>query len=95
MQANEAIGAMGTVSRRHITLFARVADPRLKELVIHPLQQVEDLYSRSAALMFAGERKLAGMVLEAAGVHSLEAEPQELTAALVSFYFMVKDRSLL
>lgn len=95
LQANEMIGAMSPVKRRHITLFARVADPRMKELVQAPVQAMTDMYSRSAALMLLSERKDASASFEAAGVHSLESEPQDLTAALVSFYFMVKERSLL
>ena len=45
--------------------------------------------------MFVGDRKKATMALSAARLHSLEAEPQDLAAALVSFYFDVKEKALI
>jgi uncharacterized protein (DUF58 family) len=94
-EAKSLAGSLGGMVHRHILLLARVADPRLKELALAPARDVPELYAKAAALFFSGERKMAGTVLDAAGVHSLEAEPQDLAAALVSFYFMVKERSLL
>ena len=94
-EAKSLAGSLGGMVHRHILLLARVADPRLKELALAPARDVPELYAKAAALFFSGERKMAGTVLDSAGVHSLEAEPQDLAAALVSFYFMVKERSLL
>lgn len=87
--------ALSPLSNRHIVLLGRVADPRLKELTEVPLSEPRDLYSKAAALLFTEERKRAGSTLDSFGVHSLESEPQDLAGALVSFYFYVKDRSLL
>ena len=53
------------------------------------------MFLRTGALMFREERKEAESVLSAAGLHNLEAEPQDLAAALVSFYFEVKEKALL
>ncbi|MFN8221204.1 MAG: DUF58 domain-containing protein [Fimbriimonadales bacterium] len=87
--------AIGPVARRHLTLLARVADPRLNEAVGSPLTDSEALYLRSAGLLLKDDRRDAAMVFEAANLHTLEAEPQDLTGALVSYYFLVKERSLL
>ncbi len=94
-QAKDLIRALGPMARRHLTLLARVGDPRLKESAERSLYSIDDLYFKAAALAFTGDRAKAGMLLESAGVHSLDSEPQDLAAALVSYYFMVKDRSLL
>jgi uncharacterized protein (DUF58 family) len=87
--------ALSPLSRRHITLLARVADPRLDELVGAQLEEPEDLYRKAAALSFRAERKQAESILTSSGIHSLDAEPQHLAAELVSFYFVVKEKSLL
>jgi uncharacterized protein (DUF58 family) len=87
--------ALSPLTRHHITLLARVSDPRLKELTELELIEVEDLYRKAAAHFVFDDRKLAGSVLDSHGIHSLQAEPQDLAASLVSFYFMVKERSLL
>jgi uncharacterized protein (DUF58 family) len=87
--------AFGPVARRHVSLLARVSDPRLKELFVKELESVDDLFLRTSALLFISDRKKATVALSAAGLHSLEAEPQDLAAALVSFYFDVKEKALI
>lgn len=94
-QAADMSVALASLKRRHITLLARVADPKLKELVEMRVVSNRDLYHKTAALLLESDRRDATSRLESEGVHSLQAEPQDLTAALVSFYFRVKERSLL
>lgn len=87
--------ALGSLGRRHIVLTARVADPRLKELVEASPADLTSFFSKASALQFVDERRDAGAALSAAGMHHLESEPQDLASALVSFYFHVKEKSLL
>ncbi len=94
-EAKNLGSAVGGMARRHIFLLGRVGDPRLKELTTVGAQTPDALYTKAAALQFTNDRKLAGTVLDSLGIHSLESEPQDLAAALVSFYFMVKERSML
>lgn len=94
-EARELARSVGGMARRHIFLLARIADPRLKELTLAATTGSDGLYVKAAALHFTNERKAAGTTLEAMGLHTLESEPQDLAAALVSFYFMVKERSML
>lgn len=81
--------------RRHLTLVVRVADPDLLRSAAGRVESEEDLFQKAASLQFVNERQKAGSLLDAGGFHSLETEPQDLAAALVSFYFQVKERSLL
>lgn len=94
-EARELTIGMGPLARRHLTVLARISDPRLRELVSGEMETLDDFYLRGSALMFTSERKEAGVVLSSAGMHTLDAEPQELAAALVSFYFEVKERALI
>jgi hypothetical protein len=85
---------MGAITRRHVTLLARVSDPGHRRCVEAPIAQDSDLFQKASTLLLLSDRKRASSVLESARMHSLEAEPQDLSAALVNFYFMVKERSL-
>lgn len=87
--------AMSSLARRHIALVARVADPRLAELAGMPISEPAALYAKASAIQFTDERKRSATVLETFNINNLEAEPQDLAAALVSFYFVVKERGLL
>jgi uncharacterized protein (DUF58 family) len=93
--AQETVRSLGALSRRHIAVLASVADPRLLEASEAPVDGSDGLYRRAAAVLFTSERKAAQSQLAAAEIHSLDAEPQNLAAALVSFYFDVKERGLL
>jgi len=94
-QAKELSAAFGPMARRHLTLLARVADPRLGELVQAKIKTPDDLYQKASALLFTSDRREATIPLTVAGLHNLEAEPQDLAAALVSFYFEVKEKALI
>jgi uncharacterized protein (DUF58 family) len=87
--------AFGPMARRHLALICRVQDPRLDELLQLPIETVDDMYRRSAGTMLMEDRRAATAIVSAAGIHNLESEPQDLAASLVTFYFRVKERSLL
>ncbi len=94
-QAKALTGAIGPLARRHISLVARVSDPMLKEASEGQITSADRMYLKAASLLFTSDRRRAGTNLDSAGIHSLDSEPQDLAAALVSFYFAVKERSLL
>ncbi len=94
-RARELTVALGPQVRRHLVLLARVADPRLREALKPPMEKMSDMYLSAAANMLTADRRQATSVLSAARIHNLESEPQDLAASLVSFYFDVKERSLL
>ena len=93
--AKSVAAAMGPLASRHLALVARVSDPRLKEAAHLTLSEPSDLYLRAAALELHAERRQAGSTLVVHKVHALDAEPQELASALVSYYFEVKERGML
>ncbi|HEY0865825.1 MAG TPA: hypothetical protein VGE01_00515, partial [Fimbriimonas sp.] len=70
-------------------------DPKLDEVVKAPSDSLENLYRKAAAGMLLDDRKSATAIVEAAGIEVLRSEPQDLAANLVSFYFTVKEKSLL
>ena len=94
-KAQELTRSLGPLVRRHLVLIARVSDPKLKDALQAPLDQVQAMYLRSAAALLAQDRREAGVALSTANIHSLEAEPQDLASALVNFYFLVKEKSIL
>jgi uncharacterized protein (DUF58 family) len=94
-RARDLAVSFGSMARRHLALVCRVHDPKLEEALARPIGGRGDMYLRAAATMLMEDRVKAQAVISAAGIHSLQAEPQELAAKLVSYYFMVKERSLL
>ena len=95
IQSNAYCRAYGSLARRHLALTVRVADPNLKSAAATQVEDAESLYVRAASMRFLADRQRAGTELESFGMHGLESEPQDLAASLVSFYFLVKERSLL
>jgi uncharacterized protein (DUF58 family) len=94
-RARELVTALGGITRRHLIVVARVSDPKLREALHVTIEKPADLYMKAAANLLQSDRKAAGSALSAAGINSLEAEPQDLAAALVNHYFTVKERSIL
>ena len=94
-QAVGLVKGLGTVVRRHLTLLARISDPELEQSSTEPLSTPESLFRRAASMFLIEERRQATTVLEVAGIHTLESEPQNLSSALVSYYFAVKERALI
>lgn len=94
-RAKEVASSLGPLSRRHLVLLARVNDPRMREVLDAPIEDIPDMYRKTAARMLRTDAIAAQGVLKSAGIHTLEAEPQDLAASLVSYYFAVKEQALL
>lgn len=94
-RARDLAVSFGSLSRHHLAVICRVQDPLLDEVLLSPIQSAKDMYRKAAANTLMEDRRAAIAVIDAAGVHNLDAEPEELAARLVSFYFKVKERSLL
>jgi len=90
-RARDLVGALGPLARRHLTLLVRVLDPRMDEVMAAPIATGPDLYRRAAATMLMADRRAATTLVASAGVHALDAEPQDLAARLVTHYFQVKE----
>lgn len=94
-RAKDLTTSLGPMAKRHLVLMARVLDARVKVSLAKQVQTKQDMYEKAAGILLQEDRKAAESVLTAARIHNIEAEHQDLAAALVSFYFMVKERSLL
>jgi hypothetical protein len=90
-RANELGKALSGFGRRHLLALARVLDPTLRELRQRPTAELIDRYRRYAAGILLDEREESMRILRHRGFETLEAEPQDLAAALVGFYFRIKD----
>ncbi|MBS1717098.1 MAG: DUF58 domain-containing protein [Armatimonadetes bacterium] len=93
--AEEWVRCFSSIAKRHLMILGRVSDPKLHELYDLPPGKVATMYSRAAVALVMDERKTVASVLGNSGIHHLEAEPDDLAAALVSFYFRAKERSLI
>ena len=87
--------AFAPMARRHLSLLCRVLDPRMDEILNKRVESANDFYTLAAANMLMEDRRLALRVITSAGIQTLDAEPEALASDLVSYYFKVKERSLL
>jgi uncharacterized protein (DUF58 family) len=94
-RAQSLLTAFLPVARRHLALLCRITDPRIHEIELAAAGNVRDMYAKAAALMLTEDSKTALSMLTTAGVHVLDAEPQDLASALVNFYFTIKERGAL
>ena len=92
--AGPLAAALGPLSRRHRVLLCRVADPKLAAARRAPLDSPDGMYVRAAAALVEDDRRVAGGVLSGAGVRVLEADPEELAAALVGAYLDARVEGL-
>lgn len=94
-RARDVVKAFGPMARKHYALLVRVTDPQVDEVMAAPIQTVRDMYRYSAGHLVMEDRREARSVISSSGIHTLDSEPQSLARALVNYYFMVKERSLL
>lgn len=94
-QAGMLTVALSQIRRRHLVYVVRVSDPKLREFLAADIAGERELFDQSAALWYIGDRKRAEAALRGAGLHSLEAEPQNLAKELVTAYLRVKRLSLI
>ncbi len=94
-RARDLAIAFGALARRHLAMICRVQDPKIDEVLHLDVQNIEGMYRKAAANVLMEDRRAATAVVGTAGIHNLESEPQDLAANLVSYYFKVKERSLL
>ncbi len=94
-RARELLAAFTPLARRHITVIARVTDPRWHDISTQPVRDAKSMYERTAATILTEDRRAATHIIGNSGIHNLEAEPQDLAAKLVTFYMDVKSRGRL
>ena len=94
-QAHELVEALGPIRRHHLLLVVRVKDPRMDEVLNGAVDSQRSLFTKAAATLDKTERNRSGSILAAAGVSTIESEPQNLSAELVSTYLRVKERAML
>lgn len=94
-RARDLLAGFQPLARKHLAVIARVQDPRLDEVLDAPVTNEREMYLRSSAALLTRERTSAQALVAASGIHNLQAEPQDLAAALVNFYMVVKERSML
>ena len=94
-RARDLATSFGPIARRHLALICRVQDPRIEEVLRGRVATIEDMYQKAAGTMLMEDRRAATSIVGSAGIHNLDSEPQDLAAKLVSYYFLVKERSLL
>lgn len=91
----EVIECTAAIARRHLVVFAVMAQTELRALVATRPETVTEMYRYSAALEIVHRRDLLLRHLRQQGATVLEAAPAGLSAALANQYLEVKERNLI
>ncbi|HLP00321.1 MAG TPA: DUF58 domain-containing protein, partial [Fimbriimonas sp.] len=94
-QAKEVVSAFGPTARHNIALLANIADPKMKNVMNKPFEQIEDVFLSASALYLMTERRQAATILTSAKINLLESEPEELSVRLLNYYLDIKRRGKL
>ena len=74
------------ISRKHVAIVAAMRDPVFHETIAANVNDVHDAYRQLAALTLLEERFTILSRIHGAGVHTIDAEPAELTGPLLNLY---------
>lgn len=77
---------IAAVRRRHAVVVCGVRDPVYHETVENEVNDVNDAYRQLAALTLLEERSEILQRIQQGGVHTIDAEPHELSAPLLNLY---------
>lgn len=87
--------ALQKLSRRHLVLFVALRTPLLNRIIHEPVNAVIDGARQAVTHRLLRERSQALHVLEHAGVHVLDVEPQQVTIPLINQFVDLRKRNLL
>lgn len=74
------------ITRKHVAIVAAMRDPVFHDTVAAKVEEVPDAYRQLAALTLLEERQTILSRIHAGGVHTIDAEPSELTGPLLNMY---------
>lgn len=77
---------LAQITRKHAAIVAAMRDPVFRQTVSADVNSTSDAYRQLAALTLLEERSEILSRIHAAGVHVVDAEPDELTGPLLNLY---------
>jgi len=91
----EVVEGAGHLLSRHLLLFLVIGQPDLGRVAVRRPENAEQMFQSVAALDMVQRRELLLAKLRERGALAMEIAPNELSAAVLNHYLMVKERSLL
>jgi len=83
------------LARRHLVLFVALRDPGVERRALAVPRTIPTLHQAVVADDFARERSVVIERLRRAGVHTIDATPQNFSAQLLNRYLDIKRRELI
>jgi uncharacterized protein (DUF58 family) len=91
----EVIQSALQLTKRHLLLFAAIAQPEVAQLTEKPPANPAELYRYTAAQEMLQRRELLLRTLRQQGALALELQPGKLSTGLVNQYLDVKERGMI
>jgi uncharacterized protein (DUF58 family) len=82
--------ALSLLRQRHLVMFASLREPSLDEALAHPVRDLDDALTHTAAQDYMQERARALKRIAHAGAMTLDVAPGQLPIALVNRYLEIK-----
>jgi uncharacterized protein (DUF58 family) len=84
-----------TLAQRHVVLLAALQTPLFGEFVAAPVRSIDDGFKKAVVFRVLREREQAIHQLRRTGVHVLDVEPTQLTAALINQFIELRQSNIL
>jgi uncharacterized protein (DUF58 family) len=91
----EVIESAMQLARRHLVLFAAIAQPDLRELLVQRPKTDVDTFRYAAAQEIVQRRDVLLRTLRQQGALTMEIEPSRLSSAVVNQYLAAKERGMI
>jgi uncharacterized protein (DUF58 family) len=92
LSARELVLVLGTLSRRHVLLFAAVGDKHLEEILAEEPRSAPAVYQKAAASELLLERRRVIGSLNRLGALAVDADPFHLSGPLIQRYLEARPQ---
>lgn len=91
--ADEAVRLVKTLkslAKNHIPLVITIKDTRLEEIAEKNVNELEDLFNKTASIKISEERAKAAQILSSAGIPAVDVAPDKLSIEVLNKYLQMK-----
>lgn len=91
-RGKDLAAVLGPLRKKHGLLLVSLQNPGLKGLVGAPVENLQHVYTKAAALYRLKTERNAGHILAGLGIPSISAVPQDLTLEVIHRYIAMKKQ---
>ncbi|MGE4283596.1 MAG: DUF58 domain-containing protein [Clostridia bacterium] len=86
----EITAVLQPLNKKHVLLMVSILNPGLNEMLDKPVQNMQDIYAKAAAVYRIGTEQHASTIMARRGIVNIMTEPHRLTPEVVNRYIAMK-----